>query len=149
MTAEPEIIGPTCQLCESELAVGSLMNLADYETVRFGADCGPAYLRGIATAIDGADSGPEPAEAAPDPDPEPLAAGHDELHECQLCHAMVPAAAVPDHVQDHIASGDIPDPEAAAAPDSGSFPGTANVVRSTHGHRRGRTAADSPPEAGS
>ena len=112
--------GPVCDFCEQEDAIGSLMNLADYQTQKFGPDCGPEYLLSVVRAM----AGDIPAESGPDAAPDPTATG-------QTAPTAEPATG----------SGSDAGPDASDGPAPG-FPGTENVVRSTHGHRgkRGESA---------
>lgn len=119
MTAETPI-GPVCSICEEYEAIGSLMNLADYTTTRFCALCGPGFLGVILEALSGADTTPDPEPA----DPEPPAA--------EQVTAAAEAAA-----DQAIAAGQEPETQTGTG-----WPGTANVVKSTHGHRKTGQAAD-------
>lgn len=119
MTAETPL-GPICSICEEYEAIGSLMNLADYTTTRFCAMCGPGFLQVVLDALSGADTTPD---LEPD-DPPPPAAEQ--------------AAAAAEQARDATLTGGVPD----ANPPLSPFPGTANVVKSTHGHRGGRKDGD-------
>jgi hypothetical protein len=133
--------GPACDFCTEWPAVGTLMNLADYQTQKFCASCGPKFLLGIVEAMTGA------MPDAPDED------------ECPACGGMVPITDMPGHLQAHADAADgAGDPAAviAAAIKSGETvivdddePGSAadhwssaqHVVKSTHGHRAARKPA--------
>ena len=108
-------IGPVCSICEQYEAIGSLMNLADYTTTRFCAMCGVAFLETILEALQGADTTPD-VEPADEPPPSKVA------------DATGQAMDVSDLADDE---------RAILAAEPPAFPGTANVVRSTHGHRKG------------
>ena len=115
MTVEiPVPEGPPCDFCADWPAVGSLMNLADYTTQKFCADCGPEFLLGIVSAITGAD-----VTAAADQAP----AGADERG---VSVVSAPAGHQPDAAPDDDAEGSAADHWAS----------TKRVVRSTHGHRK-------------
>lgn len=105
--------GPVCDFCEQEDAIGSLMNLADYQTQKFGPNCGPEYLLSVVKAM----AGDIPAEPGPAAAPDPTATGQD--------------APTPEPVT---GSGSDAGPDETGAP-AQPDPLTANVVRSTHGHR--------------
>lgn len=140
----PEATGPACDICAQYVAIASLMNLADYQQTRFCANCAPEFLRSMA----GIFAGDEPP-AADGPEPEPQSAvgevpGGAPDQECALCHALVPVASLQAHVDDHISAGDIKaDPAPGEQPES-EFPGTARVVRSTHGNRKPRGRSGQP-----
>lgn len=119
MTAETPL-GPICSICEEYEAIGSLMNLADYTTTRFCAMCGPGFLQVVLDALSGPLTTPD---AEPD-DPPPPAAEQ--------------AAAAAEQARD--AAGDLVLDD--SVPGALTFPGTANVVKSTHGHRGGRKDGD-------
>jgi len=108
-------VGPVCSICEEYEAIGSLMNLADYTTIRFCALCGVSYLETVLEAMRGADTTPDEEPADPPP-----------------------PAAVADVTGQAVDVSELADDERAIlAAESPAFPGTANVVRSTHGHRKG------------
>lgn len=112
-------IGPVCSICEEYEAVGSLMNLADYETIRFCAMCGPQLLDTVLESLRGADTTPDPEPADPAEDAAAFAADDQQRIERELAEPYEPTVDL--------------------SPDS--WPGTENVVRSTHGHRK--TGGDS------
>lgn len=123
MTADQAPIGPVCSICEQYEAIGSLMNLADYTTTRFCAMCGVTFLQVVLDALQGADTTPDPEPADPPPATnEQIVAAVEQARD---------AAADPDSIE----PADLSPP----------FPGTANVVRSTHGHRGGRKDGDDGP----
>lgn len=131
MTAIPEPSGVPCDFCGEYAAIMSVMNLSDYSQMKPCGNCAPVILRSIADAFD------PPAPPAPDSIPDLARA---------LDHATDdPIGAV-------LAVQGTPDPaEEGSAADH--WASTANVRRSTHGHRtpaararKPRTAAPPPPE---
>jgi hypothetical protein len=118
--------GPVCDFCEQEDAIGSLMNLADYQTMKFGPNCGPAYLLSVVEAM----AGGAPADSEPAAAPDPTATGQ-----------PAPTSDSAGDSEKSAGSGE-------QDQDGAGFPGTANVVRSTHGHRRKTETAAADPAAG-
>ena len=106
-------LGPPCDFCPDFSAVGSIMNLLDYSTVRFCGNCGPGFLLGVVEAMTGA-----PAEQAGQEQPEQPAAAMAESEP-----ELTDSAAGPD--------GD--DDGQGSARDH--WASTTHVRRSTHGHR--------------
>lgn len=149
MTAEiPAAAGPPCDFTPEYAAIMSVMNLADYSQVKVCAQCAPEYLSAIVTALTGGmpDSGDAAGVAAGPDQSQPD--GMADTDECPLCGDMVPLADIPAHVGGH-SDGTLPvvqDVAILAVPKPD--PGTANVVRSTHGHRKPRGAAAAAPPAG-
>lgn len=148
MTEIPVAAGPPCDFTPEYAAIMSVMNLADYSQVKVCAQCAPEYLSGIVAVLTGQGGDGDTA-------------GEDE---CPLCGSMVPMAEIAAHVQLHEA-GQIgvitvtPDPEVRAAvieaaglpdlaPPAKPDPLTANVRKSTHGHRSPKPAAGKPDPAG-
>jgi hypothetical protein len=118
--AAPEIQGPVCDLCGQEEAIGSIMSLADYATIKFGPACVLSFLRSYADQIEQA--GTDAAPGGPVSDAaDPLAA--DTLEGALAAEAAAQAQ---------------PGAESAGRPD----PMVSRVVRSTHGHRKGAGSAD-------
>ena len=124
MTTEiPVPEGPPCDFCADWPAVGSLMNLADYTTQKFCANCGPAFLVGIVEAMTGAQiMVPVTDEPAP-----PAAGAESEPESTDSAGAPPP--------------GD--DDETGSAADH--WASTKRVVRSTHGHRGGARKTEDEP----
>lgn len=140
----PDVPPVQCDFCNAEPAIASIMNLADYQTQKFGAGCGPEFLRSLAAAMAGEDI---PAAAGPAIDittGQPERSGEPVTEQCPLCGQRVALADIPGHAQTHLAEGEpeagIPAVALPPAPD----PLTANVVKSTHGNRkpRGKAATD-------
>jgi hypothetical protein len=117
VTEVPVAQGPPCDFCETELAIMSVMNLADWAQQRIGANCAPEYLRAIAQAISGEEA--PPSEVV-------------YIHTCPTCGSrdQYDTADISAHTCGHQQP-----PPRPAKPD----PLTKNVSRSTHGNRRTRT----------
>lgn len=116
MTAETPL-GPLCSICTEYEAIGSLMNLQDYTTTRFCAMCGVTFLATILEALSGADTTPDVEPAEP---------------------AGIDGDAIERQEMAELAAADVAAEQDAAA-ELPAFPGTASVVRSTHGHRGSRS----------
>jgi len=147
MTVEiPVPEGPPCDFCTDWPAVGTLMNLADYTTQKFCANCGPEFLLGIVSAMTGADvtaaGGEAPAggDARGAQDDAPPAGHQAAEDECPVCGAMVSLSELDAHQQTPECQSQI----GGSAADH--WASTKRVVRSTHGHRGGKTAAPAPPD---
>jgi hypothetical protein len=111
-------------VCEDEPAVLSLLNYADYQQLKLGANCAPNVMRGIADGMDGRETAERPPEAPPDPVSSSESAADD------------PASTSTESSSD--------DGEPGSAKDH--WASTTHVRRSTHGHRTPRGTAGKPRE---
>jgi hypothetical protein len=146
MTDEYVPTGPACDFCDEWPAVGTMMNLADYQTQRFCASCGPKFLLSVVEAMTGAGGGePEPEGAA---DPTLTApgqsAGAPTGNAANAEGAADDPAAIAGADSVSAAAYDRDDDEPGSAADH--WASTRNVVKSTHGHRgAARTGKDETP----
>ena len=125
MAADQYVVpAPPCQLCEQEEAIGSLQNLADWETIRFGPACAPGFLRAMADMIGGTE---EQAAAEPETVTATVTGPPPEGMTVADVRAELEDDGEPGSKADHWAS-------------------TTHVRRSTHGHRAPRRAAGKPRE---
>lgn len=163
-----EVAGPACDVCGQEPAIASLMFLMDYSQVKFGIECAAAFLAQQLAAIEPGiaielvtdavaavraeiAAARQLAEAEPEyPD---VAPGPTETVDAVLApgqlDVVTPASQPPAGSQPQPDLTDGPDGDGITADDTGRpahWAGTKQVVRSTHGHRRGRQPADGETE---
>lgn len=148
MTEIPVAAGPPCDFTPEYAAIMSVMNLADYSQVKVCAQCAPEYLTAIIAALTGGmPEGGDASGVMPAGDDGQVAADA-EPGACPMCGQVVLTADVAAHVDAHM-SGRIdadgnPVTDTPAKPD----PLTANVRKSTHGHRTPKGAASTAAPAG-
>lgn len=116
--------GPPCDVCEDEPAVLSLLNYADYQQLKLGANCAPDVMRGIADGMDGRQTAGSGGESD---------AGPHAGEESQAGTTGAPESVLPDDGSEEGSARD-------------HWASTTNVRRSTHGHRSPRGATGKPRE---
>lgn len=118
--------GPPCDVCEAEPARMSLLDYGDYSQLKIGVNCAPNVLRGIADAMDGKTTAePSGQTAEPDPKSSSDSAADDQGSTSTDAESDSEEGSARDH-----------------------WASTANVRRSTHGHRSPRGATGKPREEG-